>query len=78
MRSRLIIRHCRHAMIQLVWPFAWVSIGIHIDPKATWSSRHQKYFGPYIDLHLLFFIVSFGYNCYLGQDDDIRGRGGVY
>jgi hypothetical protein len=75
--SRYIIKHCRHAMLQTMWPPSWLSLGVHIDPMMRWHARSHQYCGPYLDVHLLFCIISFGYNCYLGQDDDIRGRGGV-
>ena len=44
------------------WVFdGWISLGIHIDFKHRRRSDAIT-FGPYIDLHLIKFIVSLGWN----------------
>jgi hypothetical protein len=35
-----------------------ISLGVHIDPIRRWAFEGS--YGPYVDLHLLFFVVSLG------------------
>lgn len=50
---------------QLDW---WLSFGVHLDPKMRRVSSGQfagLRYGPYLDLHLGFVIVSVGWRPYL-------------
>ena len=40
----------------------WLSFGVHIDLKRRTNASKNINFGPYIDIHFLCFILSFGYN----------------
>ena len=66
-------------MIQ--WQFDWwFSLGFHLDLRQRWSAIHQIHYGPYLDLHLGFFIISIGYHpVYSGELDASvsGGRGGI-
>lgn len=45
------------------WCFDWwFSLGIHIDLKRRIANHTDIAFGPYVDFHLGFVIVSLGYN----------------
>jgi len=53
------------------WMLYWsldymVSFGFHIDFKRRKTGRDKKPYGPYIDIHFLWFILSFGYHPHLG------------
>lgn len=57
----------------------WFSLGFHIDLKSRKDNLDRKY-GPYIDLHLGFIIISFGVNpAYSGELESVLGvsRGGI-
>jgi len=57
----------------------WVSIGIHIDLRARVTPSGERY-GPYVDLHLLFLVLSFGVNPVRSGELDLKascGRGGL-
>jgi hypothetical protein len=60
------IRYGRFWAVQ--WVIApWVSLGIHVDLTRHVDSRGRT-FGPYVDLHLLVLIVSFGWQpAYSGE-----------
>jgi len=64
---------------QLAW---WASLGMHVDPKRRrvgGGPFEGQTYGPYLDLHLLFVIVSLGWRPYLtGELQNISGvaRGG--
>jgi len=66
-------------MIQ--WCFDWwFSLGIHVDFRTRVRSTDLKKYGPYIDFHLGFIIISIGRNpVYSGELDLIApgGRGGL-
>lgn len=54
------LHHGRWWMVQ--WQFAsWLSFGVHMDFATRIISADHKY-GPYIDLHLGFVIISIGRN----------------
>ena len=58
----------------------WCSLGIHIDFRTRTSSTTGLKYGPYIDLHLLFFIVSLGRNPVHSGEIDLHNsvsRGGM-
>jgi hypothetical protein len=44
----------------------WISIGVHIDLKRRYTGKNKTPYGPYAELHFLFFIISFGYQPYYG------------
>ena len=47
----------------LHWQFDyWLSFGFHIDFKQRINAAKKVKFGPYLDVHFLFFILSVGYN----------------
>jgi hypothetical protein len=62
------------------WCFSgWLSFGIHLDFKHRHSKKYGISYGPYVDLHFLFAIFSFGINPYYsGEWESIinAGRGG--
>ena len=72
------LRHGSWWMVQ--WQIdGWVSLGIHIDLRRRYTGRTKQPYGPYVDFHLLFIIVSFGYKpLYSGEYDSSMsgGRGG--
>lgn len=56
--SRWGIRYGRWWAIQ--WMLGpWLSIGVHVDGGRHVDS-HGRRFGPYVDIHLISLIVSFG------------------
>lgn len=65
---------------QVSW---WASLGIHIDPKRrkVSSGPYEGWtYGPYVDFHCLFFVLSLGWHPYLsGELQSVSGvaRGGV-
>ena len=65
--------------LQFLWPPDWFSLGIHIDPRYR-VRGDKKTFGPYIDLHLGFWILSLGnhpiYSSEFDQSVSVS-RGGV-
>ena len=46
----------------------WISVGIHIDFKRRFTGANKIPYGPYIDIHFLWFILSLGYNPYYSLD----------
>lgn len=75
------IRYGEWWMIQ--WQIhGWASLGAHVDLKRrrVAHGEHQgKVYGPYVDLHLLFLILSLGFRPYLtGELMNVSGsaRGG--
>ena len=64
-------------MIQ--WSFdSWISFGIHVDFKTRVNSKKNIPYGPYVDIHFLWFIFSFGVNPQYSNPHsaNIIGRGG--
>ena len=59
-KSKWGIKYGKFWAIQWVFD-GWISLGIHIDFKHR-SRSDGITFGPYIDLHLIKFIVSLGWN----------------
>lgn len=58
----------------------WASLGIHIDFRSRVSSTTGVRYGPYVDLHFLFVIVSLGRNPVHSGEIDLHssiGRGGL-
>lgn len=73
------IKHGNWWMIQ--WSFdRWISFGIHIDSKKRKNHSKELYYGPYMDIHFLWFIISIGNNpCYSNPfAANVIGRGGEY
>ncbi len=67
-------------MIQWQWD-GWFSIGLHVDFRRRTSARLGVDYGPYVDIHLGWFIFSFGCNpAYSGELDKIVSvsRGGAF
>ena len=68
-------------MVQWQWSW-WVSLGIHFDPvrRLVSSGEYEGWtYGPYLDLHCFFFILSLGWHPFLsGEIQNISGiaRGG--
>lgn len=57
--------HSKHFMIQ--WCFDWwFSFGIHVDFKRRKTGRANIPYGPYAEIHFLWFILSIGYHPYYG------------
>jgi hypothetical protein len=44
----------------------WFSFGIHIDFKKRKTGRDKIPYGPYLEIHFLWFILSIGYQPYYG------------
>jgi hypothetical protein len=69
----------KYWMVQ--WCFdGWYSLGIHIDTRVRHVGKTGERFGPYIDLHLICFIVSLGINPILSSALDTQcsvARGGI-
>lgn len=62
------------------WSFdGWVSLGIHIDLKRRVNSETGQRYGPYVDIHFIFFIFSIGYRPFYSNPiaGDLIGRGGI-
>ncbi|RJR26978.1 hypothetical protein C4561_04350 [candidate division WWE3 bacterium] len=57
----------------------WVSFGIHVDWSRKYTGRDHIPYGPYVDIHFLFFIFSFGYNPKYSNEAELLaiGRGGI-
>jgi len=58
----------------------WISVGIHIDPWHRRDAKSGIYFGPYIDFHLICFIISLGVNPKYSGRIDVGcsvSRGGI-
>jgi hypothetical protein len=66
----------KYWMIQ--WCFSWwFSFGIHLDLKHRINSVNGIGYGPYVDIHFLWFIFSFGINpVYSSEIGQYIGRGG--
>ena len=76
--SRWNIKHGKWWMIQ--WAFdSWISLGIHIDFKHRIASVTGEGYGPYIDFHIGFIIVSLGNKPYYSSviSANCIGRGGA-
>lgn len=57
----------------------WISFGIHLDFKRRLTGKDRIRYGPYIDIHFLNFIFSFGINPrYSTAYPYTNGRGGNY
>jgi len=57
----------------------WFSIGIHVDLKSRLHNSGEP-FGPYIDLFLVFVVISVGRNPHLSGDLERAlsvSRGGI-
>ena len=54
-------------MLQWCWS-GWFSFGIHLDFKRRKTGKSGIPYGPYLDLHFLFLIISIGYNPYYSLD----------
>jgi len=56
----------------------WLSLGIHVDWRARRRGDTGMRYGPYVDLHLGFVILSFGVNPQYSNDAALLaiGRGG--
>jgi hypothetical protein len=66
-------------MVQWVQPFDyWFGLGLHIDLKARRRPDNGERYGPYIDLHIGWAILSLGVNPYHSTDYNRGsvGRGG--
>jgi hypothetical protein len=62
-----VIRHGKWWMVQ--WHFGgWISFGIHIDPIKRRTGRSGIRYGPYMDVHILWMILSIGFNPYYSTD----------
>ena len=46
--------------VQWLWPVGWFSLGIHIEPRHL-KDHKGRHYGPYLDFHLVCFIISFGW-----------------
>lgn len=60
--------------LQFLWPPDWFSLGIHLD------LRRRGRYGPYVDLHIGFWILSLGFHpIYAGEFDRSVSisRGGI-
>ena len=64
------IKHGKWWMVQRCFDW-WFSFGLHVDFKqrvtgktANLPKEHQRCYGPYLDLHVLWFIISIGYQPY--------------
>lgn len=56
-------------MVQWTWDW-WFSLGVHLDLRQRINARNKQKYGPYIDFHLGFVIVSIGVNpVYSGEID---------
>lgn len=56
-----------------------LSLGVHIDLRCRRTGKTNQRYGPYIDLHVLCFIISIGVNpVYSGDLDALASysRGG--
>ena len=72
------VKNGKYWMVQ--WQFAgWFSFGIHIEPRKRISLKEKIPYGPYIDIHLFCFIISFGRNPWMSNPyaADTVGRGGL-
>ncbi len=60
---------CRYGSLWMVqWVLdGWFSLGIHLDLKHRVANGGLTY-GPYLDLHLGFVILSLGWHPYLSGD----------
>jgi len=67
----------KYWMIQYTFNW-WLSFGVHIDFKRKYTGKNKIPYGPYIDIHFLFFIISFGINPRYSNEysANIIGRGG--
>lgn len=72
------LRHGRWWMVQ--WSLdGWLSLGVHVDFRHRRDAAGRRY-GPYLDIHLLCFILSLGFHpTYSGDIDKLIGssRGGL-
>lgn len=76
--DRWYLSHGRWWMVQACFD-CWFSLGIHIDLKRRTEALTGKRFGPYLDLHLGWVIISLGFNpVYSGRWHQFVsiGRGG--
>lgn len=60
-------RHGKYWLFQKCFDW-WFSFGVHIDFKRRYTGKNRIPYGPYIDIHFLWFIISFGYNPYYSLD----------
>ena len=65
-------------MIQWQWA-GWLSFGIHLEPRRLYTGKTHIPYGPYLDIHFLCFIISFGFNPkYSNEAESLAiGRGGL-
>jgi hypothetical protein len=59
------IKHGRYWMLYWCWD-KWFSFGIHIDFKRRETGKDKIPYGPYLEIHFLWFIFSLGYQPYYG------------
>lgn len=67
------------------WAVQWAldrpfAVGVHLEPRTLTNSTQGVRFGPYVDVHLPFLILSVGRNpIYSGEVELLVGysRGGV-
>jgi hypothetical protein len=57
--------HNKYFMLH--WCFDWhFSLGFHVDFKRRKTGKDKIIYGPYIDIHFLWYIFSIGYQPYWG------------
>lgn len=72
------VRHGRWWALQWCWDW-WFSLGIHVDLRHRHRSDGLVY-GPYVDLHLGFAVLSLGNNPIYAGDIEAScsvSRGGI-
>jgi hypothetical protein len=69
--------HNRWFAVQWSWEYA-LSLGVHLEWRTRRNSAGERY-GPYLDVHVPFGIVSVGRRPFYSKDWEsfIAGRGGV-
>jgi len=68
------IRHGRWWMIQYAFD-STISLGIHIDPLRRQADAGP--YGPYVDIHLIAVVVSFGYHPARANAFWLKSQGGI-
>jgi len=59
------VYHNKFWMIQFAID-GWISFGIHLDFKRRKDAKSGQRYGPFAEIHFLFFIFSIGINPYFG------------
>ena len=63
------------------WSFdGWVSFGVHLDFRVRYNESVSRFYGPYVDIHFLWFILSLGVNPIYAGELDLKtsvSRGGI-